>query len=133
MDNHDPKPRILISGAPRSGKTTLANVLGSLGLSVFHTDELMGNNTYQRQAHLIASALEDNEYDVYEGCMVAPAILEWRELHIDEKPCELYITLPNPVILLEPNQRKFNIYLHPKLESAEDWLNQLGVLVLGER
>ena len=121
--------RVLISGVPRSGKTTLSKLLAGKQ-ATFHTDTLMGGDTFEKQGHLVASLLEDNNYYIYEGCMVVRGVREWFNVHIDEAPCEVFIWLEEPRTALNSSQQKVLRNIKPVFDSVIDELQNTGVVIL---
>jgi hypothetical protein len=85
--------RIVIAGGPRTGKTTLA---ASLGLPVFHTDDLIPLGWVAAGA-AAADWIDQPGPWVIEGVTVARALRRWLKRH-DGAPCDLIAFLARPAI-----------------------------------
>lgn len=90
--------RLLITGGPRTGKTTLAN---SMSQSVIHTDDFKGS----WEARLIQTMHYFNLDNIYtiEGVTIPAALELWLKIHQD-KPTDKIIFLTNPRIQLSTRQ-----------------------------
>ena len=89
--------RIAITGGPKSGKTTLAEKLGTRhGLTVLHTDDLIPLGW---DAAIEATALWFDTLSsdwIIEGAQVARALRYWLQEHPEGLPCDQVIYLVEP-------------------------------------
>ena len=84
--------RILITGGPSTGKTTLGAEFAAIARS---TDEVRDLD-WDEGSEAVCGWLFDAEGDfVIEGCIVPRALRKFLE-ESDEKPCDLIIWLSNP-------------------------------------
>jgi hypothetical protein len=86
--------RIVIAGGPRTGKTTLAV---SLGLPVFHTDDLIPLGWVAAGA-AAAQWIDQPGPWVIEGVTAPRALRRWLKRHPDRAPCDLILFMARPAI-----------------------------------
>lgn len=92
--------RLCITGAPKTGKTTLANVSG---LPVRHTDDAMDLGWSEASAEA-AGWLDAPGPWVVEGVAVARALRKWLGQHPEGKPCDKVLWLSTARQPLTPGQ-----------------------------
>lgn len=88
--------KIAIAGAPRAGKTTLANRLAGethTPRAVSHTDDFK-HLPWSAQSFATAAALNQNE--VIEGTTVARGLRKWLKANPVGKPVDTVFYLPTP-------------------------------------
>lgn len=87
-----PEERILISGGPKTGKTTFANTFESLGYRVRHTDDVMNTHDWSAASTEVATWLPSDGRTVIEGVSIFRALRKWLATNPDGKPCDvLYV------------------------------------------
>lgn len=103
---HGPS-RILITGRPRTGKTTLAIEIGkTLGHRVRHADDINRSHSWSEQSLEVAAWMEDREQPwVIEGVTVVRALRKWLE-RTEEKPADLVYWGSTPYVPLDRGQQK---------------------------
>ncbi len=96
--------KVAITGAPRSGKTTLANrIVGESHTpqTVSHTDDFK-HLSWSDQSLATATALNWNE--VIEGTTVARGLRKWLKANPVGRPVDTLFYLPTPREQLTPGQ-----------------------------
>lgn len=110
--------RILITGGPRTGKTTLADKLQATGLTanppgpmLRHTDDLiaqcthLGKEGWSEASRLASEWLNEPGPWIIEGVAVCRALRKWREAHPGEPPpVDKVIRLTMPHVALTKGQ-----------------------------
>lgn len=94
--------RIVIVGAPRSGKTTLA---ATFALPVIHTDALASEGDFSAQSQKAAELLELPGPWVLEGVTMVRALRKWFRLHPEGVPCDAIYGCWAPLEPLSAGQR----------------------------
>lgn len=98
------KMRILITGGPKTGKTTLAKQLGAeLSARVLHTDDLIPLGWSEASAE-VASWMGRGDPVVIEGVAVPRALRKWFAMFPTCKPADKVIFLGKPWQELSPGQ-----------------------------
>jgi hypothetical protein len=92
--------RILITGVPKSGKTTICEKYDG---KILHTDDLIGQMEWS-EISLEVSNWFNNDYDVIEGVTVPRALRKWLANGGVGKPCDKIIVLTKPKINVTPQQ-----------------------------
>lgn len=94
--------RICITGSPKAGKSTLANLLAKfMGLEVYSTDDL------KELEWSVASDRASTWFDepgswIIEGVTIPRALRKWQVRNLDKPPpFDWFILLPNPRGVLE--------------------------------
>lgn len=98
--------RILITGGPRTGKTTMAGKLGAeLDIPVRHTDDLVGQLSWSEASEEIAKVwLADPRPVIIEGVALPRALRKWLAAHPEGKPADKIIYLSVPHVRLTDGQ-----------------------------
>lgn len=90
--------QVLITGGPRTGKTTLADRLGAkLGIPVRHTDDLVGQLSWSEASEEVAwSWLADPLPFIIEGVSIPRALRKWLAANPEGKPADkiIYLSVP---------------------------------------
>lgn len=99
--------RLLITGGPRTGKSTLAQQL-ALEMSTPHcsTDELLDDTGLSWHATItqVVKWMEQPEPWLIEGVKIPHAMACWAELHPKTPPADRVIFLTKPLVLLTGKQ-----------------------------
>jgi len=95
---------IIITGVPRSGKTTFADIVGG---KVYHSDDLkMKDWSLQSDilAHLINTYRYD--YDIMEGVAMVRALRKWLQWNKgnNDSPAKIIMWFPKELVSLTPGQ-----------------------------
>lgn len=114
--------KILITGAVKAGKTTLASKLamqmvpvdkliknikadeppapvpgeGIIGIPIICTDELIGKMDWSAESEEVAKWLDRPDSFILEGATVVRALRKWLATHPEGKPCDCVIYLTKP-------------------------------------
>lgn len=109
--------RILIAGAPRTGKTTLAEKVSvnaqpydpnaeprvgmlTANLPVRHTDDLIATHEWSAASEEVSRWIDEAGDWIIEGVAVVRALRKWLERHPGKKPCDaIYWSMANKVPL----------------------------------
>lgn len=121
--------RIAIIGAPRAGKTTLAQQFGrEHGYMVWHADDLipLGWSQASDEVTNILTSYQDLDF-VFEGVAVVRALRKALLLRPDEAPVDRCIVLERPRLTLSPRQRAMARGCATVLASIEPELVRRGV------
>ena len=122
---------IIISGAPRSGKTTLAKL--HLPGPVLSTDDFRQMD-FRAQDEEVATQIALGNHNVIEGCQAVRGVRYWLEAHWDSdptsRPCEIFIWLTRPYVELSSNQKSYYKGLTTVFSQIYSRLRELGVVVL---
>lgn len=98
---------IIITGVPRSGKTTLSNSFLFRGQKIFHTDDLIGMD-WSKQSDIVSQMLIDKTYDVIEGIVMVRTLRKWlvpaQAGNQIASPADLIIWMPNAKLVLNTGQ-----------------------------
>ena len=124
--------RLVITGGPRTGKTTLAR---SLGLPVYSTDDLI--ETYKHLGREAWSAVSQHVVDhwftqpgpwIVEGVAVSRALRKWRDQHPGElPPVDRVIYLTTAHTPLSPGQIRMEKGVVTVHRQIETWLVEHGL------
>jgi hypothetical protein len=98
--------RTVIIGPPKAGKTTLGLALAAeLGVSLLHTDDLIGKFEWSAASDHIATVwLAEPGPWIIEGVAAVRGLRKWLVANPSGKPCDLIIELPTPRIELSSRQ-----------------------------
>lgn len=103
------RPRVVIAGIPRAGKTTLAEALTHehslfAGYAIRHTDDTIGSHAWSAASAEVATWLDLPGPWIIEGVAMARALRKWLAAHPEGKPCEIAYWLDAPLVELTPGQ-----------------------------
>ena len=100
--------RIVVSGAPRAGKTTYAKVAAlSTGARVESLDALVSGNAWSEQSEAALAWLDAPAPWVIEGCASARTLRKWLAAHpAPARPCERVVRLTTPHVPLTAGQAR---------------------------
>lgn len=123
--------RILITGWPRTGKTTLSAELGELHrVLARHTDDLIGRLDWSAASAEVAKWLEEPGPWIIEGVSVARVLRKYRDAHPDEPPpCERLIYLRTPHVELNARQAGMGKGVDSVISELEPWFAEHGLEV----
>jgi GTPase SAR1 family protein len=133
--------RIVITGGPRTGKTTLANRLADengdpTGITVAHTDDLiaqcahLGKDAWSEGSRLASEWLNAPGPWIIEGVALARALRKWREAHPGEPPAvDKVIRLTEPHVALPKGQAAMTKGEETVWREIESWILHAGVPV----
>jgi adenylate kinase family enzyme len=85
--------RILVTGYPNSGKTTIARLLAELGHGPMRmTDSLLDDCDWSELSAEVARWIDKPGPWIIEGVAVPRALRKWRKAHSKEKPpCDVFV------------------------------------------
>lgn len=96
--------KILIAGAPRTGKSTFAAQLSMQhGLPVLHTDDLIGSTDWSGASLEVMKWIEDNDHCIIEGVVVARALRKWL-VNNEGSPADILYNLTEAKVEQTPGQ-----------------------------
>lgn len=100
-------PRLWIAGGPRTGKSTLAKLLGyKLGIDPQHTDDLINGFGWSEASLEVSRWMSDGGPYILEGVSIPRAARKWLAAHPgDERPCEVAFWLDDPWVPLSRGQK----------------------------
>lgn len=100
-----PDARVVIVGAPRSGKTTIAKVLSERHLiPALHTDDVI-RSKWSRQSEIVSEWFDKDGPWIIEGMSVPRALRKWIAAHPGEpRPYTRAICCWDPYVPLLPGQ-----------------------------
>ena len=136
--------RVVITGGPRTGKTTLATHLsvggGTAsfedvdrdtavdGARVRHTDDLIGKLEWSEASAEVSRWFDEPGPWIIEGVAVSRALRKWREAHPGEPPpVDRVIYLETPHVALTPRQDGMAKGVRRVHDEIAGWLEQHGV------
>lgn len=92
--------RLLITGGPKTGKTTLAKQLGAQhNIPVRHTDELVRTHGWSEASDAVRGWLEEPGPWIIEGVAVPRALRKWYAAHGEEgMPADHVVLLDQPKV-----------------------------------
>lgn len=129
--------RILITGGPRTGKTTLANRIADeygdhVGTTVAHTDSLIATHDWSAASAEVATWLDAPGPWIIEGVALSRALRKWREAHPGEPPpVDKVIRLTEPYKSLTPGQATMAKGEETVWREIETWLHADSIGVIG--
>lgn len=137
--------RILITGGPRTGKTTLARQLfeeaaarydrAGITAALLHTDDLieqcrhLGKDAWSEASRIASTWLDEGGPWIIEGVAVSRALRKWHEVHPNERPPVdrvVYLGVPH-VALTKGQESMAKGVFKVHFEDVEGWLNQHGI------
>ena len=96
--------RVLITGGPKTGKTTLAKQLGAVYGEPLHTDYLIGRLDWSEASAKVAEWMQEPAPWIIEGVAVPRALRKWLAANPTGKPADKVIFLGKPWHELSPGQ-----------------------------
>jgi hypothetical protein len=88
--------RVLITGGPRTGKTTLSeSTARELGITAHHTDDLIGKLDWSAASAHVAEWMKTPGPWIIEGVAIPRALRKWLAAHPDGKPADRIVFLEN--------------------------------------
>lgn len=123
--------RILITGWPRAGKTTMSHELDEIHrLLARHTDDLIGKLDWSAASAEVAKWLEEPGPWIIEGVSVARALRKYHEAHPGEPPpCDRLIYLRTPHVELNTRQAGMGKGVDSVMAELEPWFMEHGLEV----
>ena len=98
---------IIITGVPRSGKTTLANEMSNNVYHVYHSDDLKEKD-WRLQSNILARLIDTHkdDYDIMEGVAMVRALRKWLQKNKDnnDSPAKTIMWFPKELVPLTPGQ-----------------------------
>jgi hypothetical protein len=116
--------RTLITGGPRTGKTTLSR---NYAEPTHHTDDTIGRGWSEASAEVARWINRPGPW-VIEGVAVPRALRKWLEA-FDGKPCDELIVMTHPHVALTPGQMRMAKGVYTVLDQILPELEQRGVKV----
>ena|SRR5437762_14030959 len=125
--------RILITGGPSTGKTTLARRLSQQhGIPVFHSDDLIGIHHWSGASDEVKRWIEQPGPWIIEGVAVPRALRKWYAEHGEQgTPADSVIWLQEPHIKHTPGQATMAKGLQTVWEQVQPLLEGSGVPIRG--
>lgn len=118
--------RIVITGGPRTGKTTLAKSLG-MGVTL-HSDDVIALGW--SEASLAVSHWFDAPGPwVIEGVALPRALRKWLDRNSEGAPCDVLIWLGKPRVALTPGQHTMAKGVATVMVEIDELLRARGVKV----
>lgn len=124
--------RTVILGGPGTGKTTLAQELGSTGIPVRHTDDLIHSHEWSEASEAASHWLDEPGPWIVEGVAAVRALRKWLERNtgrIATRPCDEVITLWEPRRPLAPGARRMLSGCRKVWAEIEGELRRRGVAI----
>ncbi len=87
--------RVVICGAPRAGKTTLAQSIHTHGAWVYHLDSLVESHAWSEQSEAALRYLFEPGTWIIEGCAAVRALRKFVE-RCPGAPCDAIVRLTKP-------------------------------------
>lgn len=117
--------RIVITGSPLAGKTTLAGIIAKItGVPVFHTDDVK-DLEWSEASQAVSGWLAREGSWIIEGVTVPRALRKWQMNHPDEPPpLDWFIYLPKPRSFLGIGQETMRKQIHGLAETQKDWIGE---------
>jgi hypothetical protein len=122
--------RIVIAGAPRTGKTTLALELGGrLDAQVLHTDSVIHLGWSEASLEVTTWFIQPGPW-IVEGVAAVRALRKWLRVLPNLEPCDLVIWLDEPVVEQSSKQRILGKGCETVWEQTLPLLQACGVRVV---
>jgi adenylate kinase family enzyme len=119
--------RILLTGGPGTGKTTLAPLLSPSPLGiVFHTDDYIDPRDWHTCSEIVSHLLDEPGPWLIEGVKVPNALRKWRERNPGKRPpCDKVIWLQVPKVERSEGARRMGVSHDTILRELRPWLGRL--------
>lgn len=140
LTNEKRVKRLVITGVPKAGKTTIANVLGEFNgksPTVRHTDELIETHKWGDDSVEVAKWFDEPGIWIIEGVSAVRALRKWmrgdekRGLeHHEGKPCDAVLWLGDPIEALEGRVASLAKGCHTVWRDIEQELIDRGVVII---
>ena len=123
--------RIVITGGPKTGKTTLAlSMRQHPEVCILHTDDLIATHDWSAASQRAAEWLDDPGPWIIEGVAVVRALRKWRAAHPGAAPpIDRVIRLTTPYVALSKGQSTMAKGEDTVWREVAPWLWQHGVPV----
>jgi hypothetical protein len=125
--------RIVICGGPQVGKTTLAASLAErTGISVRHTDDLVGQLEWSDASLAVSTWLDAPGAWLVEGAACARALRKWLLRNPTGKPCDIVVALKTPHAERSRGQAAMGKGCETVFAAIADELRARGVTIVTE-
>lgn len=122
--------RIVIAGGPRTGKTTLADMLAKRsGIVALHTDDLIEFGWSEASAHVAEQWLTKPGPWIVEGVAAARALRKFLRATPNDRPCDEVIVCNHARVETTPGQQRMAKGCAKVFAEIEPALRQLGVRI----
>lgn len=124
--------KILITGAPGTGKTTISQVLSKVnGALLYHTD-VYKDMEWERQKEITATLILGAGYDVVvEGCTVTRGLdYIFKTFPNSPRFCDKVVICTKQYRDLEPRAVALGKRLSDTMVKLSPWLNEKGIEVI---
>lgn len=122
--------KVMIVGAPKCGKTTLAeHVARRDSIPLLKCDDLM-HLPWSEVSDKVASDWMKRDEFLIEGVSVARSIRKFFAMFPDEKPCDRVVLLREPLVEQSKGQRSMGKSVETVFAEIEQELERLGVEVV---
>lgn len=120
--------RLLITGGPSTGKTTLALELAiKQGVTPQHTDDLIGKLDWSAASAEVATWLNAPGDFIIEGVSLPRALRKWLEANPEGKPADEVIYLTNPRLAQNKGQVSMSKGMQTVWDEIKNELVRRGV------
>ena len=114
-----------IAGAPRTGKTTLAN---SMPGTCRHTDDVASMG-WSLASLRVSHWFDNPSIDIIEGVAVPRALRKWLQRNPTGRPCGVLIWLATPFVKLSAGQERMGKGCVTVFKEIYDELQERGVRI----
>lgn len=122
--------RLLITGGPRTGKTTRASdEARARGCIARHTDDLIASHGWSEASEEVATWFDAPGPWIIEGVTVPRALRKWLRAHPEGAPCDRILVLRVPHAFLSPGQAAMAKGVATVWDEVEDELAARGVAI----
>jgi adenylate kinase family enzyme len=117
--------RIVITGSPQAGKTTLANLLAKVfALPLLQTDSVKHLEWSEASEH-VSHWFNDSRDGIIEGVTVPRALRKWQNRNPNQPPpFDWFIVLPNPRRALESGQETMRKQVMGLAGTQKEWIGE---------
>lgn len=128
--------RIVITGYPNSGKTTLANMLllidSSVAWDLKQTDRLVDGREWSAISSEVAKWMDEPGPWIIEGVAAARAIRKWRANHtpFEKAPLDMFIYMRRELNGYRPGQRAMANGMDTVMTELWKWMIDKDVIVI---